>query len=35
MKVNNVSSGNLPDLDALGISPSALSAIAPACLPRR
>jgi uncharacterized protein YbjT (DUF2867 family) len=29
MKVNNVASGTLPGLDALGISPSALGAIAP------
>ena len=29
MKVNNVASGKLPGLDALGISPGALSAIAP------
>jgi len=29
MKVNNVASGNLPGLDALGIAPHGLSAIAP------
>jgi NADH dehydrogenase len=32
MKVNNVASGKLPGLDALGISPSALGAIAPSYL---
>jgi uncharacterized protein YbjT (DUF2867 family) len=32
MKVSNVASGNLPGLDALGISPHALSAIAPTYL---
>ncbi|MEO8653788.1 MAG: complex I NDUFA9 subunit family protein [Ramlibacter sp.] len=32
MKVNNVASGNLPGLDALGISPHALGAIAPSYL---
>jgi NADH dehydrogenase len=35
MKVNNVASGNLPGLDALGIRPSALGDIAPAYLARR
>src|SRR6185369_16212791 len=35
MKVSNVASGKLPGLDALGISPSALSAIAPAYLGNR
>jgi uncharacterized protein YbjT (DUF2867 family) len=35
MKVNNVATGKLPGLDALGISPSALSAIAPTYLARR
>jgi hypothetical protein len=29
MKVNNVASGKLPGLDALGISPSSLNAIGP------
>ena len=32
MKIDNVASGNLPGLDALGITPSALSAIAPSYL---
>jgi NADH dehydrogenase len=32
MKVNNVASGKLPGLDALGISPSSLGAIAPSYL---
>ena len=32
MKVDNVASGNLPGLDALGISPHALGAIAPSYL---
>ena len=35
MKVSNVASGNLPGLDALGISPSALGDIAPTYLGRR
>lgn len=35
MKVNNVASGSLPGLDALGISPSALRDIAPGYLRRR
>jgi uncharacterized protein YbjT (DUF2867 family) len=35
MKVSNVASGNLPGLDALGISPSALAAIAPTYLGKR
>jgi uncharacterized protein YbjT (DUF2867 family) len=32
MKIDNVASGNLPGLDALGITPSALRAIAPSYL---
>jgi uncharacterized protein YbjT (DUF2867 family) len=35
MKVNNVASGKLPGLDALGISPSSLGAIAPTYLGTR
>jgi uncharacterized protein YbjT (DUF2867 family) len=35
MKVSNVASGNVPGLDALGISPSALGAIAPTYLGTR
>jgi hypothetical protein len=35
MKVNNVASGELPGLDALGIAPHALSDIAPAYLAAR
>jgi hypothetical protein len=35
MKVNNVASGELPGLDALGIAPHSLSDIAPAYLAAR
>jgi NADH dehydrogenase len=35
MKVDNVASGSLPGLDALGISPSALGDIAPTYLGAR
>ena len=35
MKVSNVASGNLPGLDALGITPSALGDIAPTYIGRR
>ena len=35
MKVDNVASGKLPGLDALGISPGALSAIAPKYIAKR